>query len=58
MQGNPFITKSSAVVTPHVLPVSTYARGFLESVNVLAPAVRQVPKIERLMPLAEYWATW
>ncbi|XDV26806.1 hypothetical protein PO909_030437 [Leuciscus waleckii] len=57
MQGNLFITKSSAVVTPHVLPVSTDVRGFLESVNVLAAAVQQVPKIERLTPLAEYWAS-
>lgn len=55
-QVDQFMTKSS--LSPNVFPASAKTRGFLQSGNVLVPAVQQVTKIEWLTSLEEYRAAW
>lgn len=59
MQEGQVITMSSlSVVSLHGLPVFADVNGSLQSDVISAPAVQQPPGIERLRPLADYWAMW
>ncbi|KAL0149377.1 hypothetical protein M9458_055415, partial [Cirrhinus mrigala] len=42
----------------HVLPVFTDASGSLQSEDVSTPVILSLPYVERLKPLADYWASW
>ncbi|KAL0149567.1 hypothetical protein M9458_055094 [Cirrhinus mrigala] len=43
-------------IAPHVLPV--FASGSLQSEDVSTPVILSLPYVERLKPLADYWAAW
>ncbi|XP_016414569.1 chymotrypsinogen A-like [Sinocyclocheilus rhinocerous] len=39
-------------------PIQEDTNGSLQSEDISAPAVQQLPSIERLRPLADYWFVW
>lgn len=49
-------TQARLLSTPPMLPVLTDGSGFLQS-DVLTPVVRPPPNMERLKPIADFWAT-